>query len=170
LVRPETTIVPVAEVANVQVPLSVTVTTLATVEPVVVLVQVPAKEPPNVTLGDAGTLKANGKAMEIVSPAARAPPDEAVKLAVHELVEWAVAGAPLNATLATAEPEPVMVVELTAVAVSADVETVYWLRYWPAPGFVTAEMVSVNGYVEVAVHVPPAFSSVNVTLGLVIVC
>ena len=102
---------------------------MATVDPVVVLVQVPVKEPPNVTLGVAGTVKADGKAMETVSPAARAPPDEAVKLAVHELVEWAVAGDPLNVTLATLEPEPVMVVELTAVAVSADVATVYWLRY-----------------------------------------
>jgi hypothetical protein len=162
--------VPVAELANVQVPLSVTVTTLETVEPVVVLVHVPVKEPPNVTLGEAGTVKADGKAMATVSPDARAPPDEAVKLVVHELVEWAVAGDPLNVTLATSEPEPVMVVELTAVAVSADVETVYWSRYWPAPGFVTAEMVSDNGYDEVAVHAPPVFNSVNVTLGLVIVC
>jgi len=92
----------------------------------VVATHVPPKPDPNVTVGDAGTLKDPGTAIEIVSPAERAPPDEVEKPAVQLATDPALEGDPVKVTAVTAEP--VVVIETadagdTAEALSSEVLT-----------------------------------------------
>jgi len=80
--------------ASAQLPVMVNVITLETVVPVVPL-QAPLKPETEVTTGDAGTVNADGKAIEIVSPAERAPLDDVEYPTVHALVAPALPGLPV---------------------------------------------------------------------------
>lgn len=57
---PATTTVALVDAARAHVPLSVIVTTFATVEPFVVPEHVPVNAAPKVTAGETGTVKADG--------------------------------------------------------------------------------------------------------------
>ena len=94
--------------ARVQLPVRESVTTLATVEPVVVPVQVPPKPLANETVGEAGTVNDDGSVTLIASPAERAPADEEVKPAVQIAVAPEFCGEPEKFTLETDVPVALM--------------------------------------------------------------
>jgi hypothetical protein len=131
LVTPSTVIVAAVELARVQVPASVTVTTLLVVVAVVVT-HVPAKPDPYVTVGDAGTVKDPGKAIEMVSPAERAPPDEVEKPCVQLATDPALEGDPVKDTEVTAEP--VAVIETADAGETAETLSSEVLTEKPAAG------------------------------------
>lgn len=98
--------------------------TFETVVPVVPLHE-PLKPATEEMTGDAGTVNADGKAIEIVSPDESAPLDDVENPTVHALVAPALPGLPVYVTEFTAEP----VAEITTAAdgtapASSDVATV----------------------------------------------
>jgi len=121
LVIPATTTVALVDAARAHVPLSVIVTTFATVEPFVVPAHVPANAAPKVTVGVTGTVKADGNVTAIVSPAPSAPPDELLNPAVHDVEACAACEAPDSLTSVAPEPAPEMAALAKSCAVSADV-------------------------------------------------
>jgi len=125
LVRPTTVTVADVDAARTHVPLSVMVTTLEELAPVVVPEHVPVKPEAKVTLGDAGTVNADGKAIEMVSPDASWPFPEDLKPTVQVDVARAAIDEPENVTTVTELPAPVIWVVASTAAVSAEVDTLY---------------------------------------------
>jgi len=118
-----------------------------------------------ITVGFAGTVKAELNDAVTVVPATSAPVDEVVKPSVQVAIDPAEVGDPVKVTVVGAVAAEIVTAAVgLAATVSSDVATEkVFAASEPAAGFVSPAIVKVAAVLAASAHVPPLFERVTVT-------